>query len=234
MTSRIDLLKRAASKIDDYVLYGRPIRKINNVSRYETPTLKEIQEYRREYPSEGILRAIAKLLARRHTEAIELNEDVVVSKYESPWGWEHDEIDLRGACFDLMEGSDVRWYAQRSGPTSEGWLLVENRRIVGAAEFRLRDGVQITADFQQQARRHWTWWWVYVDPEYRRTGVVSRRLSIWESRYGDFLIDQPNRCALALLEKTGALERHKLLGPRDLKTGLCMTMEYHQKVLHHE
>jgi hypothetical protein len=57
-----------------------------------------------------------------------------------PWSWQHDEVDIRSACFALMEIADVRWWPPRKAPPgdgapSEGWLLVEDHQIVGAAEF---------------------------------------------------------------------------------------------------
>lgn len=143
------------------------------------------------------------------------NEDIIVNPHDSTWGWQHEEIDIRAACFDLMEVADTRWFPPRKvappggWATSEGWLLVEDHRIVGAAEFTKHEMTEMFAPTQPA----WCWYWVLVDPEHRRKGVVSRRLPIWEARYGDFVIDQPNPSAAALLKKSGILQRHLIKGP---------------------
>ena len=213
--SKSALVEQCAKRIDDHLIYGRPLRPIK-MPRYEDPVaiMREARQYRREHPSDKVLRAIEKHLARRRIEPTEANEDIVVDQH-SPWSWQHDEIDIRARCFGLMEIADSTWFPPKKKEPpggwapSEGWLLVENYRIVGAAEF-----IQFPAwDFiSQSAIKTWVWDWVWIDPEHRRKGVVSRRLPIWEARYGDFVIDQPNPYATALLEKSGSLHRHLIKG----------------------
>ena len=221
--SKTPLIEKCAKRIDDHFLYGRPIRPIK-VSRYEDPSriMWEVQQYRRERPSDKVLRAIEKHLARRRIEPVEPDKDIVVNQHDSPWGWQHEEIDLRAACFGLMEVADSRWFPRKAAPPggwapSEGWLLVEDHRIVGAAEF-----VQHVIWELGRTRPAWLWDWIWVDPEHRRKGVVSRRLPVWEARYGNFVIDQPNPYAAALLEKAGILDRHPIKGLSVNGVALCV------------
>ena len=223
LDSKSALLERCARRIDDHLIYGRPLWPIK-MSHYEAAAIRrEIQQYRRGHPSDKVLRSIEKHLARRRIDPTEANKDIVVDQH-SPWSWQHDEIDLRAACFDLMEIADTRWFPPRKvappggWAPSEGWLLVENHRIVGAAEF-----IQFPAwDFiHQSTTKIWAWDWVWVDPEHRRQGAVSRRLPIWEAQYGGFVIDQPNPYATALLEKAGILQRHPIKGANHNGVALC-------------
>ena len=95
---------------------------------------------------------------------------------KSSWDWRHSEMRLRSRIFELMEVSELLW--ELSGDTypddlrEDGWLLVEEGRIVGATEFREED---------TSWGRVWIWFWVYVDPEYRRKGVVTELIPRRES-----------------------------------------------------
>ena len=68
-----------------------------------------------------------------------------------------------------------------SSAAAEGWLLVENHRVVGAAEFTVDIGTS------------WLLEWIFVDLGHRRQGIASTRMPMWVKRYGrDMLVDQPN------------------------------------------
>src|SRR5262245_37630286 len=92
------LIERIARALDDCVLYNRDIRPTK--MGLCGPSLHDVQQHRRENPSERILRAIDKFLARRRTEPVEADEDIIVDRHGEPWSWRHDEIDLRAACFE--------------------------------------------------------------------------------------------------------------------------------------
>ena len=209
--------------MDDNLLYGRPLGRVYPNPGTPRPSYKEIAEYRRSHLSSRILRAVDKLLSGRRTAEVDSNDDIIVSRYDAPWSWQHDEIDLRSKCFELLEVADVKWAPYRPGDPAEGWLMVEDNRIVGAAEFKQRGAFcWLPGHSQEPAIRAWVWVWVFVDPEHRRKGVVSRRLPIWEERYGEFVIDQPNPNAMAMLRKLGCLARHGVSGPSRNGISMCL------------
>ena len=136
-------------------------------------------------------------------------------KMRSPAGnWATRDVAC-GTTVDMMEVSELLW--ELSGDTypddlrEDGWLLVEEGRIVGATEFREED---------TSWGRVWIWFWVYVDPEYRRKGVVTRRIPRWESQYPGMIIDQPNPHMQRLIHKTGL---HRRCRSRACRSGWAAT-----------
>ena len=105
-----------------------------------------------------------------------------------------------------MEVADLLWDL-RDRPHDlrrDGWLLVEDRRVVGATEFRQED---------TSRGRLWLWFWLYVDPEYRRQEIVTRRIPRWLRQYPGMIIDQPNPAIWRLIHKTGLHLRCPIKGP---------------------
>ena len=80
-----------------------------------------------------------------------------------PWDWRHDEVDIRDRCFDFLEISNSRW--SRPVPLStrhEGWLFVEGRRIVGAAESYFDLFAEQNGPEEISLEPVWLWVWAYV------------------------------------------------------------------------
>ena len=86
----------------------------------------------------------------------------------------------------------------------EGRLLIEDGQIVGATAF-------VTCQWDAPSTNRlcrWIWTWIFIDPEHRRRGITVKRLPEWIARYGPLLVvDQPNRAAVAMLQKVGCADQ---------------------------
>jgi hypothetical protein len=207
---QLRVMKRFNDAMDDNLLYGRPMPRMQ--FSVPLPSSKEVREYPHNNLSARAKRAIDKLLATRSTNRLDTNEDILVDPFRFPWGPMHHEMIIRSRCFKIIAAADVEWIEEREIERSanklpcEGWLLVENHHIIGAAEF--------DTNIDSSASQHWVWCWAFIDPEHRRNGFCLKRLPIWEQRYGSALvIDQPNSCAIAMLKKAGYFERFRVKGP---------------------
>ena len=176
------------------------------------PSYQEITTYRATHLSPQAQRKVEALLAQRRTDKVEADNDIIIDRRVFPWNWANREGAIRSKVFEVIYGADVCWEEEQDFRLQqkiiaeektilpcEGWLLIENRQVVGAAEFK------VTKTSTQPYP--WLWLWIFIDPEHRRKGIASKRVPIWFERYGDFLIDQPNEQAFAMLEKTGYLGR---------------------------
>ena len=198
------VLSTMAEAIDTYLLTGKVDPLPNVPDLCQLSGLEEIRNFRRRHPSPRIRAEIARLLATRRNG--DFTGDITVSRRESSWDWQHSEMRLRSRIFELMEVADLLWGLRdyTRDLRRDGWLLVEDNRIVGATEFHQED---------TSWGRVWVWFWVYVDPEYRRQGVVTRRMSQWERQYPRMIIDQPNPHMSRLIHKTGLHQRCRIKGP---------------------
>ncbi len=210
------ILERTARQLDEALLYGRPISPVSlRPCERLSVTMAQLLEYRREHPNPKILRKIAKLLAGCRQELpAEVSGDIIFNRFE-PWDWRHDEVNTRGHCFELLETGRCRWDLPGGlSPAciNEGWLFVENHQIAGAATFVYDELFEGTTLRRISSGRHWIWIWVFVDPPHRRKGIIMRRLSAFEARYGaDFILESPNPHATALFKKTGFAGRHRAI-----------------------
>jgi GNAT superfamily N-acetyltransferase len=209
-------LSTIAEAIDTDLLTGKVNPLPNLPALSQLSGLEEIRSFRRRHPSLRIQAEIARLLATRRE--CDLACDIMVSRRESSWDWRHSEMRLRSRIFELMEVADLLWELRDYSHDlrRDGWLLVEDRRIVGATEFRQEE---------TSWGRVWIWFWVYVDPEYRRQGVVTRRIPRWERQYPSMIIDQPNPHMSRLIRKTGLHQRCRIKGP-SIRVGddrICVT-----------
>jgi len=204
------LLLQTSRAIDEHLVFGTPLRPVWETAPLHLLPLHDLEglrDFHRRHLSNLALNEIRRLLSTRRNLEVVHDGDIPVSRYETSWDWRHDEIALRVRIFDITEIADTKWELWAGPDTQdglcEGWLLVEAGHLVGAAEFR---------QWPTSEGRTWFWYFVYVDPEHRRQGVVSRRLPVWERRYPGLIIDQPNPHMTRLLRKFGADKRLRLKG----------------------
>jgi hypothetical protein len=192
-------LRRAQQFIEESRrLQQRPQRELVGVRQ----NFQSYMEYMRAHPSKEIQRECRKLLKRRGREYIAGNNDILVNPWDSP-KWMHKEMYIRLRCLQLVERIDTcRWWEhgfkgeRDTELNSEGWLLVENYHLVGAAKFsRLY--------FEPKQKFVWSFDLVYIDPEHRCKGYTSKRIGGWIEKYGNFILDQPNPAARGMLRKSG-------------------------------
>lgn len=216
------VLKEMNEIMDDSVLYGRPPRGVD-LRGEPMPSLAAAMRYRRANPSARCRRAIERLLSERRQ--IAADADITCDPTAPSWTPAHAEVALRSRCFVILNCSDCEWCDDQkrkklSLPGDiEGWLLMEDGRPVGAAEFG------------KDADGAWIWRWAFIDPEHRRQGHITRRLPFWEARYGGWLIiDQPNEAACAMLRAAGYANRVSIIGPpihQDAKTTTACELGLH-------
>lgn len=159
-------------------------------------TFDEFIDYRINHPTALTQDKIARLLRKREardTGDCDIRVDPVTGNL-----WMHQELFICAACLCILELQDaVLWmpdgFKEGSNET-DGWLLVEQRQIIGGAKFSLTDG-------------HWEWQFVWIHPEHRRKGYLLKRLPQWIDRYGSFIADQPNQHVRALLQKAGYADK---------------------------
>jgi hypothetical protein len=123
--------------MDDHLLYGRPIGCIKSRPHEAASISYElIRQYRPAHPGQKGLQRIERLLSHRRIEELVSDSDIIVSRCGEPWDWRYDEVEIRARWFDFVEISNCDWSPPVPlNPPHEGWLFVEARRIVGAAEF---------------------------------------------------------------------------------------------------
>jgi hypothetical protein len=95
--------------------------------------------------------------------------------------WFHRQMYERSLAFKREMGFDgTQWgYERDTDPTVHGFLMtIEGGAIAGACCFR-RDG------------ERWSLFWIWIAPQYRRSGIVSRRWSAFVASFGDFSIEPP-------------------------------------------
>lgn len=162
------------------------------ISRLRSITCKELINYRIDHPGPILRYVIAGLLRER--QAIDAGGDDIVVPTTGAEPWMNRELFICAACLrDLELHQFTLWSPEgmdhsSDGYQAEGHLLVEEHKIIGGAKFALlEDG--------------WNWQFVWIHPEYRRRGYLSRRLQQWLNRYGPFIADQPNAHTSALLAK---------------------------------
>ncbi|WP_169041869.1 MULTISPECIES: GNAT family N-acetyltransferase [Sphingomonadaceae] len=124
---------------------------------------------------------LAKMIAAQGSEA---EPELVTAA--SP-AWKHFEMYERARAFKREERYD---FVQWGGPDGDddphvhGFLMSdEEGRIQGAISFRWRD--------PEDRPGFWGLQWVWVSPKHRRSGVLSRRWSVFRARFGDFWVESP-------------------------------------------
>jgi hypothetical protein len=199
------VLAAISDAVDTFLLTGRVKPVSNPPSTRGMPDGEELRNFRRLNLSPRIRAEITRLLSTRRND-VTVTEDILVSRHQPEWGWRHDEMQLRARIFELLEIAEVAWDLVDCPPglRRDGWLLVEDGHIIGATEFR--------QELTDQGRR-WFWFWLFVDPEYRRQGAVTRRLPIWEGRYPGMIIDQPNPAMWRIIHRAGLHLRTPVKGP---------------------
>jgi len=199
--SRIAKLQRLNDTLEAFRFKGGPVIKGENADCRDI-TFAEIVDYRINHPTAFVQDRIAYLLSKRRAVdagTLDIRVDPIAGER-----WMHEELFICAACLWLLEGQDaVLWNPEGfdpkdAGPT-DGWLLVEERQIIGGAKFSF-DG-------------NWEWQFVWIHPEYRHKGYVLKRLPQWIERYGSFVADQPNSHALALLKKAGYADKITITMP---------------------
>lgn len=118
--------------------------------------------------------------------------------YRSPQ-WKHELMYRRAFAFKREFRYDFSQWARKplDDPEPEGFLFSdEDGRVIGAAAFRP----------QSDADRLWRLDWVWIAPDYRRQGHLSRQWSSFRQRYGDFDMTPPVSDAMqAFLKSQGSV-----------------------------
>lgn len=116
----------------------------------------------------------------------EENDPELVTNLSSDW--KHKEMSRRAWSFKREKKYDfVQWGESGSrdtDPNARGFLFADDdRRIVGAAAFRLRD--------TENQESFWGLQWVWIAPKYRRSGILDQRWPKFREKFGDFWVESP-------------------------------------------
>lgn len=135
------------------------------------------------------------LLAARSVEA----EPTLVRAQSA--AWKHREMYERARAFKREFHYDfMQWGSERKDddPDVHGFLLdLPDGRIAGACAFRLRT-------FSDGRAPRWGLQWVWIAPQFRRSGVLARRWLGLRERFGEFRVEGPVSPAMqAFLAKRG-------------------------------
>ncbi|MDA7947995.1 MAG: C2H2-type zinc finger protein [Hyphomicrobiaceae bacterium] len=105
--------------------------------------------------------------------------------------WRHDEIYLRAKMFKREFGYDFPQWSPFGDetPDARGFLFNDDTgtfghgAIAGACAFRWRE-------FADSAPR-WAMDWVWLAPDVRRKGLLSRQWALFQERFGSFYLQPP-------------------------------------------
>ncbi|OCP08408.1 MULTISPECIES: hypothetical protein [unclassified Ensifer] len=118
-------------------------------------------------------------------DGVEITDGHVFVNFASP-KWMHSEMYSRALAFNREFHYDfVQWdYVNpQSDMMGQGFLFVdEERRLVGACAFRLREG---------DGKSWWGLQWIWFAPVHRRTGLLARRWPALRQRFGRFHVEGP-------------------------------------------
>jgi hypothetical protein len=191
---RLQAFEDLIAESERFRFQGIPMRRLGY---YPDLTLGEIMDYRIIHPSQAVQDIIARALSRR--AVIDAGEaDIRVDPLAGA-SLLHHELFICAACLYVLELQDACLWKEKGFPPEEcgqtdGWLLVEQRQIIGGAKFSRIDDI-------------WMWQFAWIHPEHRRKGYLLKRLPQWIERYGSFVADQPNQHARALLRKAGYTDK---------------------------
>ena len=133
----------------------------------------------------------------RFDESVQGRHYLCLVTTESP-RWMHKEIYLRASAFKRELKYDfVQWESPRgdTDPYVQGCLFVNPDSIlVGACALRWRE---------HDERFFWGLQWIWISPDYRRRGILTRHWSELRESYGDFLVEGP-----VSEEMIGFLKKH--------------------------
>lgn len=142
------------------------------------------------------LKSFLKLLAMESRRIIPEH----VGSYSPPW--QHRQMYLRARAFKKEFGYDViQWEDHReSDINAHGFLLHEEGIILGACAFRWR-------------RDHWAMQWIWLCPQARHKGLLTKWWPLFIMWFGNFDVEQPLSDAMAaFVKKVGHVHDNIHLG----------------------
>lgn len=135
---------------------------------------------------------------------LELQKDETLAElvtYKSPL-WKHKEMYYRALEFKSeFHYSFTQWSKEgREDVDAHGFLITgEQGKIVGACAFQNR--------LQKDNSYRWGLQWIWICPDERGKGHLSKRWKMYRERFGDFHVEHPVSDAMkAFLEKKGDFE----------------------------
>lgn len=134
----------------------------------------------------------------RLLQARNVDTDAAWVTSKSP-AWKHNEMYERALAFKREFHYDfTQWgsHGRDDDPNARGFLFSnEAGAITGACAFRLRINDECS---------RWGLQWVWIAPQYRRDGYLTRQWKIFRSKFGDFTVEAPVSPAMAaFLAKEG-------------------------------